>query len=93
MNNKPTRVETTEQIFITTPNSSFLSSFVYDKNLRTLTVTGYNKQSNKPMIYGYKNVSSYLFSDLEDAILSGDSAGRAYNRLIKPNCEVICKPI
>jgi len=89
---KPTRVETQTQIFISTPRSSWLSSMVYDKDLRTLTVTGHNTKTNSPIIYGYCNVSSFLFSDLEDKVMGGESAGRAFNQMIKPNCPVISRP-
>jgi hypothetical protein len=84
-----TRVETEAQVFINTPQSNWIKSFLYDKDDRVLVMTGYNKDTRKPVVYAYENCPSHLFAELEADIMAGNSAGRFFNIHIKPVCEMI----
>lgn len=87
--NKSVRIETPNQIYLSTPQSSWLSSFLYDKDQRFVVVTGCNKDTLKPVVYTYSEVSSQIFSEVEDKILRNESAGAVFNHLIKKLCPLM----
>lgn len=84
-----TRVETETQVFINTPKSNWIKSFVYDKDDRILVMTGYNRDTRKPIVYAYENCPSHLFAELQEEIMAGKSAGRFFNINIKPTCAIL----
>jgi hypothetical protein len=87
------RIETQKEIFLGIDNSSWLRSMVYDKDYRTLMVTGFDQHKNKPILYAYKNVPTSLWREYEKSVAEGNSAGRMFNQMIKPHCTLANRPI